>query len=88
MLLSLTISFQKKRTWMTLWSFLGNVLLAVICIFFTAPEILASHANEILSLLLGEDKFQIPDIIVNFLPSLILIAVTALIPVIISWSVR
>ena len=88
MQLSLTIIFQKKRTWMTLVSFLGNVLLAVICIFFTAPEILASHANEILSLLLGEDKFQIPDIIVNFLPSLILIAVTALIPVIISWSVR
>jgi len=81
-------NLQKKRTWMTLWSFLGNVLLAVICIFFTAPEILASHANEILSLLLGEDKFQIPDIIVSFLPSLILIAVTALIPVIISWSVR
>ena len=36
----------------------------------------------------GQNAFQIPAFIHTFLPSLLLMGVTGLLPVIISWSVR
>ena len=59
-----------------------------IALFFTTPEVIVTQLQPLLNVIFGEDALQIPTFVKDFLPTLLLLGVTALMPSIITWSVR
>ena len=69
--------------------FLVNLGLALVGLFFTTPEIIASQINEIILAILETDKqIEVPSWISSLIPTGLLVLFTSLMPIVIASSVR
>ncbi len=64
-----------------------NAVLFLILFFLTTPEYIISQTDFLVTTL-GSEVFHLPPAIVDFLPTLTLWGVTALLPLLVAWSDR
>ena len=81
-------NLQDHRGWLTTKKVFADILMLSIALFFTTPEVIVTQLQPLLNVIFGEDALQIPTFIKDFIPTLILLGVTALMPTVITWSVR
>ena len=65
----------------------ADMFMIMIALFFTTPEVAASQL-ELLLKYLGQDNWEMPAVIKTFLPTFLLWTVAALMPSLITWSIR
>jgi len=81
-------NLKEGNWWLTVKKLISDLILIVIFLFLTTPEIVVTQLQPLLNLTFGNDALQIPEFILAFLPTLVLWTTGSLIPSIISWSVR
>ena len=77
-----------KKGWLYSKMILSNTLLLLASLFLTTPEYIAAQVQTILDLMFEEAAWQVPAWIQNFLPTLLLLSFTGLMPVLVASSVR
>merc|ERR1719154_125967 len=81
-------NLSDKKRWLILRTIISNTCLFLVALFLTTPEYIVSQLEPILILLLNNDDVKIPSWIKDFIPTLMLWSFTALLPVLVAYSVR
>jgi hypothetical protein len=82
-------NLSDKRRWLVTRTVFSNLCLFFVALFLTTPEFIVSQLNPLInSLLKTDDTIQIPSWITDFIPTLLLWSFTALMPVLVAYSVR
>jgi len=82
-------NLSDKRRWLVTRTIFSNLCLFFVALFLTTPEFIVSQLNPLInSLLKTEDAIKIPSWITDFIPTLLLWSFTALLPVLVAYSVR
>ena len=82
-------NLSDKRRWLVTRTIFSNICLFLVALLLTTPEYIVSQINNILPVLFGPtDAWQIPAGLKDFLPTLMLWSFTALLPVLVAYSVR
>jgi len=82
-------NLSDKRRWLSLRLFFSNLCLFLVAIFLTTPEYIVSQINPLInSIFVTEETIKIPSWITDFIPTLLLWSFTALMPVLVAYSVR
>jgi len=81
-------NLKENNSWFMAKKIFSTIMLILIVLFLTTPEIIVTQIQPLLKLIFGNDALQIPEFIQAFIPTLLLWSMSALIPTIISWSVR
>jgi len=85
-----------KRYWLLLRSVVVNFILLIVVLFLTTPEYITNRLQPILNYIYGSitngtiagNPIVIPTYITDFLPTLLLWSFTALLPLLVSYSIR
>lgn len=85
-----------KRYWLLLRSVIVNFILLIVVLFLTTPEYITNRLEPILNYIYGSitngtiagNTIVIPTYITDFLPTLLLWSFTALLPLLVSYSIR
>jgi len=82
-------NLSDKRRWLVTRTIFSNICLFLVALFLTTPEFIVSQINPLInSILQTEDAVKIPSWITDFIPTLLLWSFTALLPVLVAYSVR
>merc|ERR1719154_862742 len=81
-------NLSDKKRWLILRTIISNTCLFLVALFLTTPEYIVSQLEPILILLLNNEDVKIPSWIKDFIPTLMLWSFTALLPVLVAYSVR
>jgi len=82
-------NLSDKRRWLITRTVFSNLCLFCVALFLTTPEFIVSQINPLINSLMKTDgTIQIPSWITDFIPTLLLWSFTALMPVLVAYSVR
>jgi len=82
-------NLSDKRRWLVTRTIFSNLCLLFVALFLTTPEFIVSQINPLINFLMKkDDTIKIPSWITDFIPTLLLWSFTALMPVLVAYSVR
>eukprot|EP00092_Neocalanus_flemingeri_P025310 GFUD01027442.1.p1 GENE.GFUD01027442.1~~GFUD01027442.1.p1 ORF type:complete len:880 (+),score=162.84 GFUD01027442.1:356-2995(+) len=80
-------NLSDKRRWLVTRTVFSNICLFVVTLFLTTPEFIVSQLEPLI-LALFDETVQIPSWLKGFIPTIMLWSFTALLPVLVAYSVR